>query len=295
MGSLLRIEESLQSALDRASRRPAPPILSEAMEYAVFPGGQRLRPSLCLAVAAACRKGSTRGDEVLELALVPATALELMHCASLVHDDLPCFDDADIRRGKPSVHAAFGEAIAVLVGDALILLAVDTIVEGASRQPEMMALLMGTVCEAVGPPCGIVAGQAWESEPHVDLDVYHASKTAALFVAACTAGAISAGADPEPWRRVGLKIGEAYQALDDLRDVLASPLEIGKPVDQDRRLCRPSALDIATPDMVAAKIRGCLKEALASVPVEADAGELGWLLDAVVGRFLGALDRSRAA
>jgi len=295
MGSSLRIEESLQAALDRVSGPSAPPLLAEAMEYAVFPGGQRLRPSLCLAVAGACRDLAKRGDDVVERALVPATAIELMHCASLVHDDLPCFDDADIRRGKPSVHCVYGEAIAVLAGDALIVLAMQTLAQGAADQPERLPLLMTTVCEAVGPPGGIIAGQAWESEPSVDIGVYHRAKTAAMFVSACAAGAICAGADPAPWRRVGLKIGEAYQALDDLRDVLAAPHEIGKPVAQDRRLKRPSALENSTPDAVAASVRRSLNEALAAVPVEADAGEMARLLDAVVGRFLGAMNSSWAA
>jgi geranylgeranyl diphosphate synthase type II len=295
MGSSLRIEESLQSALDRASAPGAPPILAEAMEYAVFPGGQRLRPGLCLAVSGACRDRASRHDDVIERALVPATAIELMHCASLVHDDLPCFDDADIRRGKPSVHCAYGEPVAVLVGDALIVLAMDTLARGAADQPQNLPALMKIVCESVGPPGGIIAGQAWESEPYVDIGVYHRAKTAAMFVAACESGAVCAGADPVPWRRVGVKIGEAYQALDDLRDVLAAPHEIGKPVAQDRRLKRPSALEASTPDDVAASVRRSLNEALAAVPVEADAGELARLLDAVVGRFLGTLNSSWAA
>lgn len=295
MGNSLLIEESLQSALDRARGPDGPATLAEAMEYAVFPGGARLRPQLCLAVAATCSAGTSRTDGANLAALVPATALELLHCASLVHDDLPCFDDAPLRRGKPSVHAVYGEAMAVLVGDALIMLAVDTVVRGLGSEPARLAPVLTAVVDAVGAPNGIIAGQAWEAEADVDVEVYHRTKTAALFVGACCAGALSVGADPGPWRTVGLKIGEAYQALDDLKDVFATAREIGKPVAQDLRLKRPSVLDVASPEAVAARIRRSLKEALDAVPVEADASHLARLLDGAVGGFLATLDRSRAA
>jgi len=295
MESSLLIEESLQAALDGARGPAGPAMLAEAMEYAVFPGGARLRPQLCLAVAAACSGAGARADAANLTALVPATALELLHCASLVHDDLPCFDDAALRRGKPSVHAAYGEATAVLVGDALILLAVETVARRLRDDPVRLAPVMITVCEAVGAPDGIIAGQAWEMEAEVDIAVYHRTKTAALFVGACCAGALSAGADPEPWRTVGAKIGEAYQALDDLKDVFATAREIGKPVAQDRRFKRPSVLDVAGPEVVSARIRRSLRHALAAVPVEADANHLARLLDGAVGRFLAMLDKSRAA
>ena len=115
-----------QSRERRAPGRP--PLLASALRYAVFPGGHRIRPQLCLAVARAC------GDERSRSADAAAAAIELLHCASLVHDDLPCFDDADMRRGKPSVHAQFGEPIAVLAGDALIVLAFETLAREASAE-----------------------------------------------------------------------------------------------------------------------------------------------------------------
>ena len=104
-----------------------PPRLADALRYAVFPGGARIRPRLCLAVAPAC------GDDDPAASDAAAAAIELLHCASLVHDDLPCFDDADLRRGRPSVHRAFGEPLAVLAGDALIVLAFETLARGARR------------------------------------------------------------------------------------------------------------------------------------------------------------------
>jgi geranylgeranyl diphosphate synthase type II len=145
-------------------------------------------------------------------------AIELMHCASLVHDDLPCFDDADTRRGRPSVHRAFGEPLAVLAGDALIVLAYQTLAQGAVTQPLRLGQLILTLGQAVGVPCGIVAGQAWECEPAADLAQYQREKTGALFAAATVSGAIAAGSEGEPWRALGEALGEAFQIADDILD-----------------------------------------------------------------------------
>ena len=99
------------------------------MRHAVLPGGARVRPQLCLSVAQAC------GDDLPEMSDAAAAAIELIHCASLVHDDLPCFDDADLRRGKPSVHRAYGEPLAVLAGDALIVMAFEALARAAQGEP----------------------------------------------------------------------------------------------------------------------------------------------------------------
>ena len=121
MATGLRVESALEAAVARSEGQSAPPLLAAAVRHAVFPGGARVRPHLCLAVAEAC------GDDCPEMADGAAAAIELLHCASLVHDDLPCFDDADTRRGKPSVHALFGAPLAVLAGDALIVMAFDVL------------------------------------------------------------------------------------------------------------------------------------------------------------------------
>ena len=110
MEMVARIETCLEKAIERATSVPCPPKLAKALHYAVFPGGARVRPQLCVSVASAC------GAENEEIADGTAAAIEMLHCASLVHDDLPCFDDADTRRGKPSVHKLYGEPLAVLVG-----------------------------------------------------------------------------------------------------------------------------------------------------------------------------------
>ncbi|NDE41415.1 MAG: geranylgeranyl pyrophosphate synthase, partial [Betaproteobacteria bacterium] len=165
--------------------------------------------------------------------------------ASLVHDDLPCFDDAPTRRGQPSVHSAYGQSLAVLAGDALIVLAFQSLARAALTSPARLPGLLDTIASGVGMPFGIVAGQAWESEPKVSLTDYQRAKTGALFVAATAAGAQAAGADPLPWRALGDWLGEAYQVADDIRDVMADPQLLGKPTGQDISLGRPSsAIDL---------------------------------------------------
>lgn len=234
MDATIQIERALQAAVAIAEAASGPPRLAAAIRHAVFPGGARVRPRVCLAVAAAC------GGRAPAAAVAAAAAIELLHCASLVHDDLPCFDDAATRRGLPSVHKAFGERLAVLAGDALIVLAFDTLVRGCRETPQRLAALVGIVARAVGAPHGIVAGQAWECETRVVLRDYQQAKTGALFVAAAMAGAESVGADAENWRRFGERLGEAYQVADDIRDVVADCAQLGKPVGRDAALGRPS-------------------------------------------------------
>lgn len=229
------IERTLESTLSDASRDVCPPGLAAAVRHAVFPGGARVRPLLCLGVAAACGGPGAA-------ALASAASIELLHCASLVHDDLPCFDDADVRRGKPSVHRQFGEPVAVLAGDALIILAFEALAEACKGTPAMLPRLVSILARASGMTSGLVAGQAWESEPGVPLAVYHAAKTGALFVASARIGAASTGADPDAWTDFGALLGEAYQVADDIRDASSTAAEIGKPVGRDAALSRPSAI-----------------------------------------------------
>ena len=235
MKVITHIENTLSAALTLGEAPGCPPKLASAIRHAVFPGGARIRPQLCLAVAHAC------GNDDPLLADAAAVAIELLHCASLVHDDLPCFDDAPTRRGRASVHSAYGESLAVLAGDALIVLAFQTLGLAGGHSPQRMAQVLGVVAGGVGMPFGIVAGQAWESESRVSLTAYQRAKTGALFVAATAGGALAAGANPKPWVALGEWLGEAYQVADDIRDVLADPALLGKPVGQDVALGRPSA------------------------------------------------------
>ncbi len=236
MDVMSRIERALTTALARGDHPGCPPKLVAAMRHAVFPRGARIRPRLCLAVAAAC------GEDAPGVSDSAGAAIELLHCASLVHDDLPCFDDADTRRGQPSVHCAFGEPLAVLAGDALIVLAFQTLATGAAGHPLRLGPLLGTVGASVGVPCGIAAGQAWECEEAADLAQYQREKTGALFAAATVAGAAAAGVECEPWRAMGMWLGEAFQVADDILDATATREALGKPVGQDRAHARPSAV-----------------------------------------------------
>lgn len=235
MDAATLIEATLSTAMLRAEAGDAPPKLAAAMRHAVFPRGARVRPRLCLAVASAC------GADDFAAAAAAGAALEFLHCASLVHDDLPCFDDAPIRRGKPSVHAAFGAPLAVLAGDALIVLAFQTIALGCTGNPQLAGLI-GIVAQSVGMPGGIVAGQAWESEDEIDLARYQRAKTSALFAAAAMAGALSAGHAALPWRALGEHLGDAYQIADDLCDAAGDQAVCGKPIGQDSALHRPNAV-----------------------------------------------------
>lgn len=156
---------------------------------------------------------------------------------------MPCFDDADLRRGLPSVHKLHGEPLALLSGDGLIVMAFQAMARAGARYPDRLTGLLTTLCAAAGAPDGIVAGQAWECEPRASLSRYQRAKTGALFVASTCAGAQAAGANPRGWRSLGECLGEAYQVADDIRDVMLGSDELGKPSGQDLQHHRPSAAD----------------------------------------------------
>ena len=183
-----------------------------------------------------------------------------------MHDDLPCFDDAATRRGKPSVHAVFGAPLAVLAGDALIVMAFDALARAGVTRPERLPRLLKTITRGVGMPSGIVAGQAWESEPYTPVEPYHRAKTGALFVAAVMSGAVAAGADPLPWRLLGEKLGAAYQVADDLLDAVGAGEAGGKPLGQDVTLGRPNSVGDMGVEGAYAHLRGLVGEAMAAVP-----------------------------
>lgn len=260
MNALMRIERAVASAIGSIERPGCPPGLAAAMRHATIPGGARIRPKLCLAVAGAC------GMDQPALAEAAATSIELLHCASLVHDDLPCFDNADTRRGRPSVHRAFGEPLAVLTGDALIVLAFENIAQAGRANPSRLADLALIIARSVGGPTGIVAGQAWECEQALDLGQYHREKTGSLFVAATMAGAAAAGHRADGWRALGDLVGEAFQVADDIKDVLAQDADIGKPAGRDAALGRPNIVNAFGVAAAAGKLEALLAEAQASIP-----------------------------
>jgi len=251
--SLVREIDAAVVAYVGAATAGAPPKLAEATRVAVAPGGSRARAQLTKLAARAC------GDPHPNMSTSAAVAVELVHCASLVHDDLPCFDDATVRRGRSTVHHAFGEPIAVLVGDALIVVAFELLAECG---PQASALSIA-LARGIGPSRGIIGGQAWESEPAVPLDEYHRLKTGALFAAAGAMGAISAGAKPGAWRDFGERVGRAYQAADDLVDAFGDARAAGKSLRRDEALERPSAVSAYGAEGAWARVEALSEEALA--------------------------------
>jgi geranylgeranyl diphosphate synthase, type II len=287
-----RISQTLDAALTSAASAGCPPRLAAAVRQAVFPGGARIRPHLCLAVAMA------HGDDDPALSNATAAALELLHCASLVHDDLPCFDDAATRRGQPTIHRRFGERLAVLAGDALIVLAFETVAAASLLHVQRLPGLLLTLTRGVGMPLGITAGQAWECEAQVPLREYHQLKTGALFAAATMAGAQAAGADPQRWRLLGERLGEAYQLADDIRDVAAAPDWLGKPVGRDAVLGRPSVVREFGVAGAVRQFQQQVEEAVAAVPSCAGAQQLRDLVRSESERLVPTamrLDLARAA
>ena len=139
-------EKALALHFEKALGPSAPPRLIAAMRHALFSGGARIRPQLCMAVAHAC------GMQAPELTQAAAVAIEMMHCASLVHDDMPAFDNADTRRGRPSVHKAYGEALALLTGDALIVMSYQVLLNAGKAHPDRLIALMQTLSDGVGVP-----------------------------------------------------------------------------------------------------------------------------------------------
>lgn len=213
----------------------APPVsIHRAMRYCVFAGGKRIRPILCLETARIF-------DPRIEPALHPSCALEFIHTYSLIHDDLPALDDDDLRRGKPTCHKKFGEAIAILAGDGLLTLAFETI--GAAPVPaERRAAILAEVSKSAGTVNGMVGGQVADVEAEgkqvgpVMLEYIHRSKTAAMIRASVLSGALCAGAGDEDLARLrlfGEKIGWAFQVTDDILDVEESSAALGKTAGKD--------------------------------------------------------------
>ncbi len=254
------IEKALQESIRQMQDAPGAPKLGKALEYAVFPGGGRIRPQLCMEVANAC------GYKDERIVISSCIAVELIHCASLVHDDLPCFDNALFRRGKDSTHIKFGEPLAILAGDSLIVRAFEELAAASSGHSDKLATLITLLGKSTGMPAGICSGQGWESEKEINLASYHRLKTSSLFVAASQMGAVSAGSDPDPWLVLGEGIGEAFQIADDLRDYKGSEESIGKPINQDASNNRPNAAMELGPEGARCKIRDVLEKAILSIP-----------------------------
>ena len=212
-----------------------PETLHRAMRYSLFAGGKRLRPILCMEAARAV-SGSPHDIERA------ACALELVHTYSLIHDDLPALDNDDLRRGRPTCHKVFGEAMAILAGDALLTLAFQVLSGIDSVDGERRARMVLELAAAAGTPGGMVAGQVADLEgegkaPDPDLlETIHRAKTGALLRASLRIGAIYAGADDGQFlalSRYGEHVGLAFQIVDDLLDIEASSEALGKTAGKD--------------------------------------------------------------
>ncbi|MEI6560955.1 MAG: polyprenyl synthetase family protein [Verrucomicrobiota bacterium] len=226
------VDQALDGFLPKATVKPA--TMHKAMRYSLFAGGKRLRPVLCLAAAEAC-------GGALEPALPAACAVECIHTYSLIHDDLPCMDDDDLRRGRPTSHKVFGEGIAVLAGDALLTVAFEilTAAQGTARYP--VAALLKELSHAAGSR-QLIAGQVADLEGEGkklslrELRFIHEAKTAALLTASIRLGGMSANATPaklEALTAFGMNLGLAFQVIDDILDVTQTSEKLGKSAGKD--------------------------------------------------------------
>ncbi len=229
--SAAEVDEALRRRL--AGPEQTPLRLLEAMRYSLDAGGKRLRPALTLWCCELC--GGERSA-----AMPAALAIECVHTFSLIHDDLPALDNDDLRRGRPSSHRQFGEAAAILAGDALLTLAFE-IIAADTTDPRTAVAMIRELASATGWR-GMIGGEAADLEgetlpPDADLvRQIHAAKTARLIEAACRLGAIAAGATERSYDalgRFGHELGLAFQAADDLLDVTGSTEALGKPVQRD--------------------------------------------------------------
>lgn len=212
-----------------------PRTMHTAMRYCVFAGGKRLRPVLCMAAAEAC--GGARED-----ALPAACALELMHTYSLVHDDLPCMDDDDLRRGRPTCHKVYGEGMAVLCGDALLTEAFIVLTNAKGTELYPVGAMVAELAETGGSR-KLIGGQVLDLEGEgknlslEELLRIHEAKTAALLTCSVRLGAMSANASPEQLvalSKFGYALGLAFQVIDDILDVTQTTEALGKTAGKDQ-------------------------------------------------------------
>src|SRR3984885_2017920 len=228
---------AVDAALDRLmpAENAQPPSIHRAMRYSVQAGGKRIRPILCL-------ESARIFAEDVSSVLPVACALEFIHTYSLIHDDLPALDNDDLRRGKPTCHKKFGEAIAILAGDALLTLAFETLAK-SPIEPQRGIQIVSEVARAAGTVHGMIGGQVADLEAErkpielMALEFIHRSKTAALIRTSIVAGAIAGGAeeqDVERLRSFGEYIGWAFQVVDDILDVEESSAALGKSAGKDQ-------------------------------------------------------------
>ncbi len=263
---------AVETALSAWVPGDAPAGLGDAMRYAVLDGGKRLRPLLALAAAEAVLPV---GMSVPTGALRAACAVELIHAYSLVHDDMPCMDDDVLRRGKPTVHVTFGQAQALLAGDALQALAFEVLVPSAGEgvSPQLTVELCRQLARAAGY-AGMAGGQAIDLAgvgqrlTQAELEEMHRLKTGALLLASVSMGAVSAGATPQQLQaltRYGQALGLAFQVVDDVLDVTADTATLGKTPGKDAAADKPTFVSLLGLQAAQAYADRLLNDALAAL------------------------------
>lgn len=284
LGMLVReVDAAMEMWLPGAEEVPG--TIHGAMRYAVFGGGKRLRPVLCLTAAEACGGGR-------EVAMRAACAVELMHTYSLVHDDLPCMDDDDLRRGRATCHKVFGEGMAVLCGDAILTRAFGVLAAAEGNGEFSAANMIAELAEAGGSG-KLIGGQVMDLEGEgkklsvEELVRIHEAKTGALLTCSLRLGGMSAGADGgrmDALGRFGRALGLAFQVIDDILDVTQTTEKLGKTAGKDEgveKATYPSVMGLERSRGEAARLTG---EALEALEIFGKRGErlreiAGWMLE----------------
>ena len=255
------VEAALAAHLDRCEGAPA--TLREAMSYSLLAGGKRLRPILALA---ACEAVGAKPEEALDA----ACAVEFVHTYSLIHDDLPAMDDDDFRRGRPTSHKKFGEAVAILAGDALCAEAFRVAAQNRMGRQERVADVVFELARASGA-VGMVGGQVIDIEATgkkitvEELETLHRAKTGELLLVAVRAGARMGGADAAALERLtayGRALGLAFQIVDDVLDITADLQTLGKDPGSDREAGKTTFVDLLGVDGAKARARAVMDEGL---------------------------------
>jgi len=235
----------------------------EAMKYSLYAGGKRVRPVLTLACSEALGGN-------MEAALCYGSSIEMIHTYSLIHDDLPCMDNDELRRGKPTNHIVFGENMAVLSGDALLNFACENIVNSKTGTPEMNINALRIIYSASGAD-GMIGGQVLDLMAEdkfisaEELMTLHQKKTGALIRASASLGAISAGNDENIFTEYASSLGLAFQICDDILDVESDTETFGKPVHSDEKNKKTTYITLYGVDGARAKLHEETEKAIASL------------------------------
>jgi geranylgeranyl diphosphate synthase type II len=278
------VDTALNRFLPKTSAKPS--TIHRAMRYSLFAGGKRMRPVLCVAATEAC--GQSR-----QHAIPAACAVECIHTYSLIHDDLPCMDDDDLRRGRPTSHKVFGEAVAVLAGDALLTVAFEILASVPESRRYRLRDFLGELAFAAGSR-RLIAGQVADLEAEgktssrAELRFIHECKTAAMIVASLRLGAMAANASPSrvaALAKFGYHLGLAFQVIDDILDITQTSETLGKSAGKDvaaQKTTYPALIGLEASRLEARRLTAAALDALK--PFGASATRLRQLADHLLAR-----------